>query len=221
MRPQAFYKSVFHQLVHDFNPRSVLDVGCGSGRWVRELRAQDINATGIDTSPYAHATNPFVKTGRASELPVEDQSFDLVCSEFSAHHFRDLAGHLREACRVATRGIAILDPWYDDTIPSQRSARALDEWMKSIDRAAGESHHDCYSAQAFLAAMPDDVAFTPQFIHLLKPDPIPEEKLDEMIDHHRKKAQSDEAQAALPAVLEQIDRDGISQDGAIIFIARF
>ena len=221
MRPQAFYKSVFHQQVDAFSPRSILDVGCGSGRWVRELREQDINATGIDTSPYPHATNPFVKTGRASDLPVEDKSFDLVCSEFSAHHFRDLAGHLREACRVATRGIAILDPWYDDSIASQRSARALDEWMKSIDRAAGESHHNCYSAQDFLSAMPTDIDYTAHFIHLLKPDLIPDEKLDEMIDHHRKKAQSDEAQAALPAVLEQIEHDGISQDGAIIFIARF
>ena len=169
----------------------------------------------------AHAYNPFVKTGRASELPVDDKSFDLVVSEFSAHHFRDLNAHIAEACRVATRGIAILDCWYDTSIPSQRAAKALDEWMKAIDRAAGEVHHDCYTSQDFLAAIPDDVEASTEILHLVKPVAIPDDKVDEMIAHHLKKAQSADAQKSLAPIREQIERDGISQDGAIIFLARF
>lgn len=42
-----------------------------------------------------------------------------------------------------------------------------------------------------------------------------------MIDYYCKKVQFDEVQVVLLVVLEQIDCDGISQDGVIIFIVCF
>lgn len=113
---QVFYKLVFYQLVYDFNFCSVFDVGCGLGCWVWELWVQDINVIGIDILFYVYVINLFVKIGCVSELLVEDQFFDLVCSEFSVYYFCDLVGYLCEVCWVVMCGIVILDFWYDDII---------------------------------------------------------------------------------------------------------
>ena len=42
----------------------------------------------------------------------------------------DLRAALREAVRVATKGVLIYDPWYDERVPSQAMAAKLDRWYK-------------------------------------------------------------------------------------------
>jgi len=222
MRPHQYYKKIFRQAVTDIAPASVLDVGCGKGDWVHELRAQGIQAYGLDTADGERENPDWIKLGSASALPFADKSVDLVTSEFSAHHFPDLAHHLKEACRVARKGIAILDPWYDDTLASQRTARSLDEWFKRIDQSAGEIHNFALSADAFLQGMPQVAAYGASFQHLLKLEPIPKAKYEAWFSEYADKSGGNpERLQEMVDIQNQIQTSGLSQDGAIIFIALF
>lgn len=100
-------------------PAHILDVGCGTGGFLR-LAAQRFPAallTGADPSEkmleHAVAANPvpdrleFVHAS-AEALPFEDGSFDLAVSTMSFHHWADQAKGLAEIARVLRPGGAFL-----------------------------------------------------------------------------------------------------------------
>lgn len=155
VRPQRRYRSQFRALVQSFHPRSVLDVGCGRGEALRELAAAGILVCGVEPGGrfWSAAGNDRVTVvaGVAEALPFPDRCFDVVISEYSAHHFADFGAYIREAERVARRAHLVLDAWYDTRLPSQQSAQALDEWMKALDRVEGQLHHDVIHGERFLA----------------------------------------------------------------------
>ena len=91
---------------------SILDVGCGTGRLLRALasRYPDAQLNGIDpaeqmiheaTKLHSHAS---FNVGPAEKLPYADNTFDLVCSSISFHHWADQAQGLREIARVLRAG---------------------------------------------------------------------------------------------------------------------
>jgi ubiquinone/menaquinone biosynthesis C-methylase UbiE len=69
----------------------VLDVGCGDGALVRELAERGARATGLEISERRlaqardHANGRFV-VGRAEDLPLDDDSLDVVLFMRSLHH---------------------------------------------------------------------------------------------------------------------------------------
>jgi SAM-dependent methyltransferase len=90
----------------------VLDVGCGPGVLVRELTARGARATGLEISEQQLATarreDPTGRylVGRAEDLPVANESFDLVVFMRALHHvpIGAMAPALAEARRVLRRG---------------------------------------------------------------------------------------------------------------------
>lgn len=88
----------------------VLDVGCGKGFQLYEFTqaVPGVEAVGIDISEYAienskEEIRPFLKKCSASELPFDDNSFDLVFSLNALHNMYifDLWKALKEIERVA------------------------------------------------------------------------------------------------------------------------
>jgi SAM-dependent methyltransferase len=86
---------------------SVLDVGCGEGRFCRMLAKRGANVTGVDPTAAlleaARAADPggnYVE-GIAERLPFDDGSFDLVVSYVSLIDFADLDRAIAEVARVA------------------------------------------------------------------------------------------------------------------------
>jgi ubiquinone/menaquinone biosynthesis C-methylase UbiE len=74
---RAFIIKVF------INPKNVLDVGCGQGDLIRALRSFNIEAQGVEISKDAlelvpAEIAPYVKYGDITNLPYEDNAFDLV-----------------------------------------------------------------------------------------------------------------------------------------------
>jgi SAM-dependent methyltransferase len=69
----------------------VLDVGCGGGALVRELVARGARAMGLEITERQlgqardHGVGRFV-VGRAEELPLDDDSLDVVLFMRSLHH---------------------------------------------------------------------------------------------------------------------------------------
>lgn len=87
----------------------ILDVGCGKAFLLYEFTraVPGVEVAGLDISGYAleHAkkeVRPFLRQGHASELPFEDDSFDLVVSLTTLHNLRlpDLVSAVREIERV-------------------------------------------------------------------------------------------------------------------------
>lgn len=117
---------------HPFN--SFLDIGCGCGNLVKEIKLivgqespANHNIQGIDASTYAvsRANVPFVRHADCRQLPFADSQFDLVyiLTTFSyLPRLSDIQQAMREAHRVASYRI-IFDDVYS---PPRRNSYAYD-----------------------------------------------------------------------------------------------
>ena len=92
----------------------VLEVGCGTGVFLRAVVDHGAEASGLDASPAlielarARVPEADLRVGDMQELPFRDDSFDVVAG-FNAFFFADdLVAALREAGRVATPGGAVV-----------------------------------------------------------------------------------------------------------------
>jgi SAM-dependent methyltransferase len=99
---------------------SILDLGAGDGslgilltNWAKTKRNWDWRFTNLDVSLPALRLNPGGRNvgGSALALPFRDASFDVVIASQMTHHFsdQDVVPHLREAWRVARRGVFLSD----------------------------------------------------------------------------------------------------------------
>jgi len=93
-------------------PASVLDIGCGTGKLLRQARTSwpDAHLIGVDPAngmiEMAQRLTPSATflTGTAEALPLQDASVDLALSTISFHHWHDQAAGLREIARVLRPG---------------------------------------------------------------------------------------------------------------------
>jgi SAM-dependent methyltransferase len=92
----------------------VLDVGCGSGAFLRLAAAHGAEPSGLDASEgllaIARRRLPHadLRSGDMEFLPYEDDSFDLVTGFNSFFFADDMVAALREAGRVARPGAPVL-----------------------------------------------------------------------------------------------------------------
>ena len=94
--------------------RRVVDVGCGAGELVRWLRTQGAQVVGVECGQImlglAHEADPGhaddYLEGVGQDLPVADNSVDLVIFSYSLHHVPadEMPNALREAHRVLRAG---------------------------------------------------------------------------------------------------------------------
>jgi len=88
-----------HQIVLDLEPGSLLDVGCGKGKFVEWAKGQGIRAVGLDFASGYGIDADILK------MPLDDNSFDVVTAFDVLEHLRseDLVDGLEEMYRVARR----------------------------------------------------------------------------------------------------------------------
>jgi ubiquinone/menaquinone biosynthesis C-methylase UbiE len=91
----------------------LLDVGCGAGRFARMAADRGANVAGVDATPtFVQIASERVRAGDfrvgdMTELPWEDDSFDVVTGFNSFFIAPDMVAALREARRVARPGARI------------------------------------------------------------------------------------------------------------------
>src|SRR5271156_5779604 len=120
-RASAYVTSVVHasgadldaieDLASEVSPPCALDLGAGGGHVAYRLAphalrviAADLSARMLvavaETAAARGLANIETRVAAAERLPFPDQSFDLVASRFSAHHWASLDDGLKEARRV-------------------------------------------------------------------------------------------------------------------------
>jgi ubiquinone/menaquinone biosynthesis C-methylase UbiE len=122
----------------DLAGRRVLDIGCGTGRFLAQL-AVVAKAWGVDASPEmlevarTRAAGAGLKLGSAEELPFKDGWFERATMWLVAH-LLDRPRAFAEAARVIVPGgrlsVATFDPSYFDSF----WLNALFPSMEAIDR---------------------------------------------------------------------------------------
>jgi ubiquinone/menaquinone biosynthesis C-methylase UbiE len=155
--------------VGDRFDQRVLEVGCGTGHWLRSIGGRGIRVTGLDASAqmlsYAKTQAPraVLAQGSAERLPWATESFDRVFCINAFHHFQDKIAFLTEAVRVLRPGGVMmtvgLDPhigvdrWYiyeyfDSVLEIDRrrypAASQIREWMRAegfVDCVTREIQH--------------------------------------------------------------------------------
>ncbi|TFE66885.1 SAM-dependent methyltransferase [Methylacidiphilum sp. Yel] len=72
----------------------------------------------------------------AEKLPYPNESFDLVCCRYAAHHFGDQKAFVRESARVLKKdGLFVL---IDGTVPN--GASEAYEWLDRVEKLRDYSH---------------------------------------------------------------------------------
>ena len=218
---EDIYRDEFRQRVLSGRPRSILEVGAGSGAFLKTVVGEAGRLAGLDPDPSNVAQLKLdgfeAVEGTAERLPFADGEFDVVVFSFTPHHVSDWGAALGEALRVARNGVEILDVWYDDTIPDQRASHALDRWHKTIDRRTGMVHNGTLSPGDMLAPVIARRDVTYDYACRRVATPL---DLTETLAQGRAKLAKAGNDAALAREFDEIiaagDRDGMTEEGAIL-----
>ena len=105
----AFIDDLQAEIIAPFvRGKKVLEVGCGTGLILERIVGETREAMGLDLSPGmlepARARGLTVVEGSATELPFEDESFDVTYSFKVLSHIPDLQTALAEMARVTRPG---------------------------------------------------------------------------------------------------------------------
>jgi ubiquinone/menaquinone biosynthesis C-methylase UbiE len=146
---QRHYKLIARDILGDRAEGSLLDIGTGPGRLLLELHqlSPGMRLVGIDISPsmvvkarqnmadagLSEAIE--IKEGNASQIPFGGDSFDIVVSTGSIHHWKDPLAGLNEVHRVLKPGAyALMYDLVSDTPKSilKEMAREFGRWRVSL-----------------------------------------------------------------------------------------
>jgi ubiquinone/menaquinone biosynthesis C-methylase UbiE len=101
------------EALRGFNARTVLEVGCGTGRFIESLRTAGSFVYGVDSSTgmLSQAAGRLGSAGlaaaKANQLPFVPDAFDLICCVNAIHHFDDPRTFILDAVRLLKPGGAI------------------------------------------------------------------------------------------------------------------
>lgn len=124
--------------------KRMLDVGTGSGLFAEAFAAQGLTVAGIDVSAEMaalaqhHVPQGTFKQAPAEEIPYPDDTFDLVYLGHILHEADDAVQALKEARRVATGRVAVLEwPHIEEEKGPQLAHRLKEDDVRALAAEAG------------------------------------------------------------------------------------
>ena len=134
--------------------RSVLDVGCGTGRYLVRVDAE--KRAGLELSPQLVKTTPHTVEGSMLNIPFPDNMFDCTYAVESLEHSINPQCAISEMCRVTKPGgsVIIIDknaahsgemqiaPW-EQWFDTEQVCRWIEEHCTWVDwKYCGWEHHN-------------------------------------------------------------------------------
>jgi ubiquinone/menaquinone biosynthesis C-methylase UbiE len=121
------FQEVWHsEMLREAPPsaRLALDIGCGTGFFLHDVRRKCDRAVGLDISfdmlqlARREVPGAFVSQGDAENLPFRDASFEVVFCKGALHHTRDHGGFLRNCFRILRPGgvLVLSEPCNDNPL---------------------------------------------------------------------------------------------------------
>lgn len=145
------------------HPDTVLDLGAGGGELVALLRAQGIDARGIEPShdkvAAARTKGLPIFQGRADKLNERPGSVDWVTFRHVLHHLHSPERAIKEAARIAGKGMVLAEPFSMTGLAPHRATVLLEAFTRFFDRRRGMVHGDDLTAADILSMVPADWDF--------------------------------------------------------------
>lgn len=140
-----------------FPQAHVLDLGCGAGhasftaaQQVAHVTAYDLSSQMLDVVAGAAKAkgldNIDTQQGYAESLPFDDESFEVVISRYSAHHWHDVGQALREVKRVLKPGGTFI---IMDVMSPGHPVRNI--WLQTVEALRDTSHVQNYASGEWLS----------------------------------------------------------------------
>ncbi len=181
----------------DKNVASVLDVGTGSGDFLKVLKAifPESKITGVDPNTDAlqkakekYPEIIFLEMG-AEKLDFPDHSFDVATISMALHHLPNVQASLKEMQRVVkTGGFIIVSELFSDHLnPAQEVHKLFHHFRSSTDRLLGVSHNETFKKNEIVEMIQHSgIELLFHFEWLKESNPILTEKDLEMRVHQMK-----------------------------------
>lgn len=101
-------QAAVRELLPDLRGLTVLDAGCGTGRYLQLCAHRGANVVGLDRSApmlrYARAISPRIVRGGLCEVPLQSESVDVIVCGLALGDVQDLAAAIGELARVLRPG---------------------------------------------------------------------------------------------------------------------
>jgi SAM-dependent methyltransferase len=124
------------EVLGDVSGKDVLELGCGAAQWSIALAGLGARPVGLDLSPrqLEHAREAMSEAGvefplveaSAEDVPLDDESFDIVFCDHGAFNFADPARLVPECARLLRPGgllaFSMLTPLFDVFWDNDREA---------------------------------------------------------------------------------------------------
>jgi SAM-dependent methyltransferase len=131
-----FWQPVIPDLIQHFglrNGHALLDVGCAKGFMLHDLKQAlpNVNAQGIDISEYAienskKEVKPFLQVACATDIPFENNAFDVVTSINTVHNLElDACGKALQEIERVSKGKAFITV---DAYRNNEEKQRMHEW---------------------------------------------------------------------------------------------